>query len=202
MAGERAHYELALGNHDEARRLLKTLEASSSDGGLIPEQIWDTDDIPKYELVRGKPSGSAMPLVWAHSEHLKLLRSLRDGVVFDTPPQVSRRYAIGKTESKLSGWRFSNVATTLVAGKTLRIQVLEAARVHWSSDGWATARDIETRPTPFGLHFADLDTEALAIGSTVVFTFHWAEADRWEGRDFSVTVCGPEDSKPANAKAQ
>ena len=74
--------------------------------------------------------------------------------------------------------------------------------MHWSSDGWATTRDIETRPTPFGLHFADLDTEALAIGSTVVFTFHWAEADRWEGRDFSVKVCGPEDSKPANAKAR
>ena len=202
MAGERAHYELALGNHDEARRLLKTLEASSSDGGLIPEQIWDTDDIPAHELVRGKPSGSAMPLVWAHSEHLKLLRSLRDGVVFDTPPQVSRRYALGKTESKLSGWRFSNVATTLVAGKTLRIQVLEPARVHWSSDGWATTRDIETCPTPFGLHFADLDTGALAIGATVVFTFHWPEADRWEGRDFSMTVCGPEDLKPANAKAQ
>ncbi len=202
MAGERAHYELALGNHDEARRLLRTLEASSSEGGLIPEQIWDTDDIPDRELVRGKPSGSAMPLVWAHSEHLKLLRSLRDGVVFDTPPQVSRRYAIGKTESKLSGWRFSNVATTLVAGKTLRVQVLEPARVHWSGDGWATARDIETCPTTFGLHFADLDTGVMAIGSSVVFTFHWTEADRWEGRDFSVKVCGPEDSKPANARAQ
>ena len=120
-----------------------------------------------------------MPLVWAHSEHLKLLRSLRDGVVFDTPPQVSRRYAIGDTQSKLSEWRFSNVASTLVAGKTLRIQVLEPARVHWSSDGWATARDIETCATTFGLHFADLDTGALAIGSNVVFTFRWAEADHW-----------------------
>ncbi len=202
MAGERAHYELALGNHDEARRLLATLEASSSAGGLIPEQIWDTDDVPDHDLVRGKPSGSAMPLVWAHSEHLKLLRSLRDGVVFDTPPQVSRRYAVDKTESKLSGWRFSNVATTLVAGKTLRIQLLEQARVHWSSDGWATAHDIETSPTTFGLHFADLDTGALASGAIVAFTFHWTEADRWEGRDFSVEVCGPEDSKPANARAQ
>ncbi len=202
MVGERAHYELALGNHDEARRLLKTLEASSSDGGLIPEQIWDVDDIPDRELVRGRPSGSAMPLVWSHSEHLKLLRSLRDGVVFDMPPQVSRRYAVGKTESKLSGWRFSTVATTLVAGKTLRVQVLEPARVRWSGDGWATVRDIETSPTTFGLHFADLDTEAMAIGSSVEFTFHWIEADHWEGRDFSVKVCGAEDFKPANARAQ
>ena len=45
----------------------------------------------------GGPSGSAMPLVWAHSEHIKLLRSLRDGAVFDMPPQGVKRYIEGKT---------------------------------------------------------------------------------------------------------
>ena len=37
------------------------------------------------ELFLGRASGSAMPLVWAHAEYLKLCRSLRDGEVFDRP---------------------------------------------------------------------------------------------------------------------
>lgn len=41
--------------------------------GLIPEQVWDRDPIPERELYPGKPTGSAMPLVWAHAEFLKLL---------------------------------------------------------------------------------------------------------------------------------
>src|SRR6201999_3027845 len=70
LTGERAHYELAARRPKEARRLLATLEASASAGGLIPEQIWDSDDIPGRELFFGRPSGSAMPLVWAHAEHI------------------------------------------------------------------------------------------------------------------------------------
>ena len=47
LTGERAHYELAAGRTAEAERLLRTLEACSSDGHLLPEQVWDSDDIPE-----------------------------------------------------------------------------------------------------------------------------------------------------------
>jgi hypothetical protein len=40
----------------------------------------------------GKPTGAAMPLMWAHAEYLKLLRSTADGVVFDLIPEVAERY--------------------------------------------------------------------------------------------------------------
>jgi len=33
-----------------------------------------------------------MPLVWAHAEHIKWLRSLRGGAVFDMPPQTDARH--------------------------------------------------------------------------------------------------------------
>lgn len=92
LTGERAHYELAAGNRSAALKLLHTLEQFSSTGGLLPEQIWDAPDIPDLELYFGKPSGSAMPLVWAHAEYVKLLRSLQDGRVFDTPAQTFQRY--------------------------------------------------------------------------------------------------------------
>ena len=94
MTGERAHYELAAGRTDEARRLLDTLEHLTSAGFLIPEQVWDADPVSEHGLERGRPSGSAMPLVWAHGEHVKLCRSLADGAVFDTPPLTLQRYGV------------------------------------------------------------------------------------------------------------
>ncbi len=92
LTGERAHYELAAGHTQTAIDLLHTFEQFSSEGGLLPEQIWDTPDMPELELFFGKPSGSAMPLVWAHAEYVKLLRSIQDNKVFDTPDQTYQRY--------------------------------------------------------------------------------------------------------------
>src|ERR1019366_4706379 len=59
LTGERAHYELQAGNLAAARRLMATLESFAGDGGLLPEQIWDADDIPERELFFGRPAGSA-----------------------------------------------------------------------------------------------------------------------------------------------
>ena len=68
------------------------MENSTGSSRLIPEQVWDADDIPERELFTGKASGSACPLVWAHSEYIKLRRSLLDGKIFDQPPQTVERY--------------------------------------------------------------------------------------------------------------
>src|ERR1700677_1543606 len=117
LTGERAHYELAAGRPEEAKRLLATFEASASVGGLLPEQIWDSEDIPEKELFLGRPSGSAMPLVWAHAEHIKLLRSLRDGGVFDMPPQAYARYVKSKPEPAPIVWRTASKITRIAAGR-------------------------------------------------------------------------------------
>jgi len=188
LAGERAHYELAAGRADVARALLATMEAFASDGSLLPEQVWDAPDIPERELRLGRPSGSAMPLVWAHSEHVKLLRSLRDGCVFDMPPQTAERYARGGAESPFTIWRFNHRCRRLAAGTALRVETLAPATVHWSDDGWKTAHDTRTHSTGLGVHVADLPTNGLEKGRTVVFTFHWSSPERWEDADFEVAV--------------
>ena len=188
LAGERAHYELAAGHVDEARRLLHILEASTGPGGLLPEQVWDSDDLPERELVFGKPSGSAMPLVWAHAEYVKLLRSLRDGRVFDMPPQTVKRYIQAGTVSRRTIWRFNNKCLTLPAGNSLRIQLLAMASVHWSPDNWQTVTDTPTRDTGLGVHVLDLPADRLPAGTTLVFTFHWTDSDTWEGTDYSVQI--------------
>jgi len=188
LTGERAHYELAAGRIEEARRLLTTLESFANEGGLLSEQVWDSPDIPERELHFGRPSGSAMPLVWAHAEYLKLRRSLRDGWLFDLPPQTVQRYLMDKTISPRLVWRFNHKIRSLPAGKLLRIETLAAARIHWSADNWEGVQDLSTHDTGLGLHIADLPTAELAEAAQVTFTFYWPAADRWEGANFMVRI--------------
>ncbi|MGE0129251.1 MAG: glucan 1,4-alpha-glucosidase [Blastocatellales bacterium] len=188
LAGERAHYELSAGNRAEAERLLQVMEAQASSGGLIPEQVWDAPDISELELFNGRPSGSAMPLVWAHAEYIKLARSLRDGRVFDLPPQTVGRYQRERMTSNLSIWRFNHKCRTIIAGKTLRIETKLPCRIHSSIDGWQNVHEIVTQDTTLGIHFADLRTDPLPSQTTVAFTFFWLDAQRWEGVNYEVTI--------------
>ncbi|RYY25940.1 MAG: glucan 1,4-alpha-glucosidase [Chitinophagaceae bacterium] len=91
LTGERAHYEIAAGNFEYARILLGSMN-NFADNGFLPEQVWDGEDIIEKKLLKGKPTGSAMPLTWAHSEYIKLCRSLADKQVFDMPISVYERY--------------------------------------------------------------------------------------------------------------
>ena len=188
LTGERAHYELAAGHTAEAIELARALEAFAGDSGLLPEQVWDAPDIPDRELFLGQASGSAMPLVWAHAEYLKLCRSIRDGRVFDRPPQTVQRYLVDQALSRRVGWRFNNKARTIPAGSTLRIETLAAALVHWSDDHWTTTHDAATLDSTLGVHVVDLATEGLIAGSRVDFTFYWPDREQWEGVDFVVNV--------------
>jgi glucoamylase len=188
LTGERAHYELAAGRQQETIRLMRTLEGFANIGGMIPEQVWDAPDMPEHALFCGQPSGSAMPLVWAHAEYVKLCRSLRDGRVFDMPPQPVQRYVMDGVGSPHTIWRFNHKCHMLVQGTILRIELLAEAVVHWSADHWQTTRDIKTRDTGLGMHIADLTTDELSTGSEVVFTFHWTKPEHWEGVDYKVCV--------------
>jgi hypothetical protein len=167
--------------------LLTTLESFANEGGLLPEQVWDSPDIPERELHFGRPSGSAMPLVWAHAEYLKLRRSLRDGRLFDLPPQTVQRYLTEKTVSPRM-WRFNHKIRSVPAGKILRIETMAASRIHWSADDWKSVQDVSTHDTGSGLHIVDLPTAELPESAQVRFTFYWPAVDRWEGADFMVRI--------------
>lgn len=188
LTGERAHFELAAGRPAAATDLLKTLECFAGESGLLPEQVWDAPALPERELFNGRPSGSAMPLVWAHAEYIKLCRSLVDGRIFDMPPQTVQRYLVDKTVSPYHPWRFNHKCRFLPAGQLLRLELLAPARVHWSTDDWATVLDSDSRDTGLGVHLVDLSSQQLKPGTRIVFTLFWPEANHWEGSDFTVTV--------------
>ena len=91
LTGERGHYELAMGK--DITEYVRAIESFANDGYMLPEQIWDRKiGIPDRGLFFGKGTGSATPLAWSHAEYLKLIRSVFDGSVFDTIPEVKERY--------------------------------------------------------------------------------------------------------------
>ncbi len=190
MAGERAHYELAAGRPQVAEQLLQVIESSTGRGRLIPEQVWDAKDIPEFELFRGEPSGSACPLVWAHSEYIKLRRSLRDGQIFDQTPYAVQRYIVEKKQSDLFAWRFNNKCRAMPAGKTLRIVLIDPAMVHWSFDQWQSFEDTETIDTGLETYVVDLPTAKLKSGDQLDFTIFWQKEQKWEGTNFTVLIQG------------
>jgi glucoamylase len=199
LTGERAHFELAAGRVGEAKQMLAAMESFANQGGLISEQVWDSPDIPAHELRFGRPSGSAMPLVWAHAEYLKLRRSLHDGRVFDLPPQTIARYLEAKTVSPRLVWRFNHKIRSIPPGKLLRIETLSAAVIHWTGDDWKTVSDVATTDAGLGIYVADLPTKDLIEGSQVRFTLYWPDAHHWQGADFVVLVCPFKQKSGANA---
>ncbi len=188
LAGERAHYALAAGRRAEAESLLATIEAQTSPGGLIPEQVWDGPPIPSRGLAPGEPSGSAMPLVWAHAEYVKLVRSLADGAVFDMPPHTVRRYAQGKQQARCRPWRPDCPVRRIPAGRVLRLDLPQASIVLYTRDGWGTQAEIATRDTGVGLHVAEISTEGMTAGESIVFTWRDGQTGVWRGCNHEVAI--------------
>jgi glucoamylase len=188
LTGERAHYELAAGNREAARSLLASLQAFANHGGLLPEQTWNGPDIPDRELIYGRPAGSAMPLVWAHAEYLKLCRSLEDGRVFDMPPQTVKRYSLAEKRSDITIWAFNHKIRKMTQGNTLRLFLPAPAHVRWSADGWSTEREQHTHDSTLGVHVVDLPTRALKAGTSIRFWFHWSTAAKREETEYALEI--------------
>ncbi len=188
LTGERGHYEIAAGR--DPSLYIKAMEGLASSTGLLPEQSWDAPDIPEKFMFLGKPAGSAMPLMWAHAEYVKLLRSAADGKVYDLIPEVAERYLGPRpTGRKQFGvWKFIRQVRFIERGEILRVQADTAFTLHWSSDGWKTTADIVSTPTSLDIDYADIPSTGFATGTPILFTFHWTDANHWEGCNFTVTV--------------
>lgn len=186
LTGERAHYEIAAGNMNTAKALLKTIE-SFANNSLFPEQIWDTADIPEKGLFFGKYSGSAMPLTWAHAEYIKLCSSIKEKRIVDMPQFTHERYIKRKATSLYDIWRFNHQQKFVSNKKVLRIEVMADAIIHWTDDNWQTGNNIQTTPTGLGIFVADIVRKNDGIGE-IIFTFYWKDANCWENKNFVVKI--------------
>jgi glucoamylase len=186
LSGERGHYELAAG-HDP-RPLIRAMEGFASSTCLLPEQVWDTKDLPEAGMYLGRPTGSAMPLMWAHAEYVRLLRSARDGRVFDRIDPVAHRYqGQGRARTDLEVWKFNRQVRRVAPSCTLRILATAPFRLHWSLDDWQTTQDTASTGASLGIEYVDLPIKDRQSAS-LHFTFFWPEANRWEGADYTVEI--------------
>ncbi|HKF46590.1 MAG TPA: glycoside hydrolase family 15 protein [Terracidiphilus sp.] len=188
LTGERAHYELAAGHDIE--ELIRTYENYATAGQMLPEQVWEADDLPEKGLRRGQPAGSASPLVWAHAEYLKLLRSAKDGKVFDRVQPVYDRYCTPEGRSRVRRgveiYTFRRPIQKINSGDTLRILDAERFEVVWTDDGWKTTRSTSGRNLGSAGYCADV--QAAAGSGQLLWTLHWPDAGRWLGYNVTVEI--------------
>jgi len=186
LTGERGHYELARGRSPEP--YIRAMERFASGAELLPEQVWDRPDLPEKFMFFGRPTGSAMPLLWAHSEYIKLLRSRRDSQVFDRLPSAAARYGAGLAPKQpVEFWTFNYPNPRVPAGGTVCIPARAPFLVHWSADEWRTVHDTTAVATALGLYAAHINVPPGGKG-TLRFTFYWTADHRWEGRDFAMAI--------------
>ena len=152
LTGERAHYELAAGHDVDV--YIKALEGFATKGRMLSEQVWDEADQPDKFLYLGEPTGAAMPLMWAHSEYLKLLKSKSLGRVFDMIEVVKARYADGSEGEPIEIWKPNRRIKTMQRGWPLRIQKPEKFSLEYSCDG--SEGSLDSQETSLGIYFADL----------------------------------------------
>ena len=186
LTGERGHYEVALGR--DPLPYLVAMAAMTGPGGLMPEQVWDDEALPERMLFPGKPTGSAMPLVWSHAEFIKLAASRELGAPFDRPRAVWRRYGGRRPNVSHAIWTARMPLEGIVAGHTLYVCVPEPAIVHCGRNGWQQTVDIATRDSNLGVHAAEIPTAGLGAGECLDFTIYWTAAKSWQGRDYRVVL--------------
>jgi glucoamylase len=120
------------------------------------------------------------------------VRSAHDGVCFDRVEPAFQRYVVHPVASRHEIWSFRHPLSRMSAGKLLRLIVAADATVAWSADNWASTNRVDTtHNSALNVWFADLPTEGCLDGAVIEFTFLWKEAQRSEGRNYSVKVSGP-----------
>ena len=199
LVGERGH--LAVLSGEDPLPYLHTMWRCSSVGGLLPEQVWDADPIPHLGLEPGRPSGSAMPLLWAHAEFLKLLVARERRNPVEQLVSVAQRYAPwrhngqgrhdepGERIDAPTGtwhWRDEVPVLQLEAGRSLVVEAREPFTLQLGFDGWQCAEARVAMQQPFGLWGVRLSAAELSSVAEINFTRRFS--DGWEGVNHRVTL--------------
>jgi glucoamylase len=185
LTGERGHYELAAGR--DAVPYLRAIERFAVGIGLIPEQVWDQSAIPEKLLRFGGPTGSAIPLAWAHAEYIKLVRSIADKRVFDRLDPVRARYASGRGRSPtpIEIWSHKRPVASLSKGRRLRVIAGVPFTLHWTANEWQDRSATSAAETGLGVWFVDLPTEPVAH---VRFRFFYPADGREDTDEYRVEM--------------
>jgi glucoamylase len=184
LSGERGH--LALDSGEDPLPYLETMLRCASPGGLLPEQVWDSAPIPAHGLAPGRPSGSAMPLLWTHAEYLKLLVARDRGKPIERLKAVEGRYSTKLPSAHTWHWRVEAPFARLARGRSLAIEHRSPFVLHFGFDGWEPSAERTAVAAPFGLWSVVFRPEDLDAHSVLHFTRRFDGV--WEGVDHQVTL--------------
>lgn len=183
LTGERGHYELAAGR--ESLGHLHAM-AAMAQRGLLPEQIWDAE--PAGRLQPGRPTGGAMPLLWAHAEFVKLAAARAAGHPLERLDAVWARYRGLRADAPTWVWTAAAPFTRLPRGKAILIVLPCPARLHLGRDGWRDARDIECAPQSLGHSSLHVSAATLAPHRSLEFTWQDTRDGRWHDARYSLEL--------------
>ncbi|WP_262031982.1 glycoside hydrolase family 15 protein [Microvirga sp. Mcv34] len=198
LAGERGHYDVLVGQ--DPLSTLHTMAATASPGGMIPEQVWDAAAVPQRRLYPGRPTGSAMPLAWAHAEFLKLIVSRSLGYPTDRPQAVWERYRGQPRAAACSFWWPHAKIGSMPEGRRLVVALPRPGTVRWGRDGWQAITETQAEETSLGFYAASLDTAGLRSSQWINLTIRWNDGE-WIGFDSRVQVAATNESGPKRESA-
>ena len=184
LTGERGHYALTAG--EDPLSYLSAMDAMTGDGGLIPEQVWDEHPPPGRQP--GAPSGSAMPLLWAHAEYIKLAVSRQLGRPSDRPAAVWARYGARRPEPEIWIWTPAAPVVRVPRGKSLWLLFSRPVLLHWGRDGWQHIGDLPAAGAGLEQWRVILSAGDLAQAQTLEFTWQWQDSGAWLGRDYRIVI--------------
>jgi glucoamylase len=182
LSGERGHFAVVAA--EEALPWLAAMERMTGPNGMSPEQVWDAAPIPGAGLLPGQPTGSAMPLVWAHAEFVKLALAIGTGRPFLLLDGVRARYGMAAPTPSIREWRSETPHTSISRRHALRLVDHRPFVLHFTLDGWRTVQDRRSAEMPFGTFAVTLDFDA--ADEALIFTRRYG--DDWEGEDHRVEL--------------
>jgi len=184
LTGERARHFFSMGL--PAAEIVRSLEGFAGPGLMLPEQVWDSADLPAKGLYFGRATGSATPLGWAHAEYLELLVTIALAGFPDIVLPARRRYTEGSTHEPAFVWTHRHQITRLAPGRRLRVQLPRPGAVHYTFDEWKTFGEVEAMDTTLGVWVAEVPSNKLPAGSTFSWTAHYMTG--WEGKNYTLNV--------------
>lgn len=184
LSGEVGHVALLRG--EDVTPYLETMRRTASPGGLLPEQAWDAAPIPGRFLFPGRPTGSAMPLLWAHAEYLKLYLARTSRRPIELLSIVEERYGAERPAARVVHWRTDLPAHALPSGRALSVEATEPFTLHFGWNGWRGVEERAAAQGPFGVWRVRFEAAELAAHDTLQFTRRFEHG--WEGRDHEVRL--------------
>ncbi len=182
LVGERGH--LAALRGETWKDQLNALLAMRSDSGLVPEQVWDLAPLQPgssgafQPLQTGKPTLSATPLVWGHSELVKLALAGPTASPVERLTSVAQYFSTARTPT-ISHWRTPIPVVELPVGRDLAIEDTQPFTLHFGHNGWQGVTDRDSTPGRLGLHNVTLTSAETSGWATIDFTRRYATG--WEG---------------------